>query len=340
MPKYYNASPVLSYKRPYTIVVGVRSIGKTYRFTKLCIKKALEQRSKAFVWVRRYQDDIDDIRTTFFDDMSQNNEFPTFTFNVKGNIMSATEKESGERFVIGEFIALSQAQRKKSSPRPSVKLVVFDEFLAEDGRYLTNEVNAFYSICYSIFRTERPVRAVLLANAVSIINPYFAEWGITNVDKRFTSTANVVVENCDDASFRKYAKQSSFGKSVEGSDYAQYAIDNKFLLDDNSNVDETESNSFKPHLNLRLHGVVLTLYLTSDNRWYFARAKDLSLKCYTIYVEDSLNSTAIFINKTDDAYKKIVKYIASEYAKGNCFFDSLEVKNEIVLLSRLIIKNF
>lgn len=336
MKNYYDGATLLSYKRPYSVCVGLRSVGKTYWFTRYAIKIALKQHSKAFVWVRRYQDDIDEIKSTFFDDMIANNEFPDYEFECRGNKLSAISKSNGEKFEIGELLALSQAQRAKSSPRPTVKLVVFDEFMSESAKYLTNETLSFYSIIYSIFRTERPVRVVMLSNAVSIVNPYFTEWGIKSIEQTFTKTGNVVVENCDGGEFLEQAKNSSFGKSVEGTKYSDYAIDNKFLLDDSTGIAEKPKGENYIYCNLRLHGVMISATVI-NGLWYFEKAKDLQQRCYTVYVDDAQTGQAIFLEKTN---WNLIRYLANQFASGFTMFENLEIKNEIVLLARLVIKNF
>lgn len=333
---YYDFTQLLSHKRPYSVCVGVRSVGKTYRFTKYGIKLGLEQKCKAFVWIRRYQDDIDELKQTFFDDMIANDEFPEWRFDCVAKQLMATNKETGERFCIGEFLALSQAQRAKSSPRPTVKIIVFDEFMSESEKYLTNEVLSFYSIVYSVFRTERQVRVFMLANAVSVINPYFSEWGIRSIDKQFTVTDNVVIENCDGGEFQEQAHNSSFGKSVVGSRYSEFALDNKFLLDDLTGIDKKPSGESYIYCNLKLHNLMIGVSAV-NGLWYFEKAKDLQQRCYTVYVDDAQSGGSIFLEKTN---WQLIRYLANQFASGYTLFESLEIKNEIILMARLIIKNF
>lgn len=334
MPKYYDGGQLLSHKLPFSMVVGIRSVGKTYWFTRYAIKLGLQQKSKAFVWIRRFIDDVDEIRPTFFDDMMINNEFPEWKFEVKGSLAYAINRKTEEKFVIGEFMALTEHQRKKSSPRPTVKIVVFDECLTED-RYLKDEVQKLFSITYSVFRTERQVRVILLSNAVSTVNPYFDMFGITNIEKNFTKTERIVVENCDYAEFREYAKQSSFGKLVEGTRYADYAIDNKFLLDDFTDVKPMPDGLRDYSLNVKLNGILIGMWIV-NGIVYFGNATEPTRQTYTMYVEDAKLGGAIYLDKKHE----IFKFIANNYANGSCLFETINIKNEIVLVARAILKNF
>ena len=86
---FYSSHQILTYKRIYNIIVGERGVGKTYNFTKLGIAEGIKTKQKSFVWVRRYEADIDDIKGDFTKDMEANNEFPNYTFEcIKGNIIA------------------------------------------------------------------------------------------------------------------------------------------------------------------------------------------------------------------------------------------------------------
>lgn len=333
---FYSSHQILTYKRIYNYIVGERGVGKTYNFTKLGIAEGIKTKQKSFVWVRRYEADIDDIKGDFTKDMEANNEFPNYTFEcIKGNII-ARNIVTQEKFIIGELIALSLYQRKKSKPRPFVKYIVFDEFIAEDGTsYLDNEVYKFINLCDTIIRHRKNVRAFLLGNAVSMVNPYFAYHNIHDLSKNFTKGKYYVVENCDYQEFREMRRKTAFGKSIDGTKYGDYAIDNKFLLDDTSDVMAKPKGKEDIEFNLLLNDKLISVS-SINNLYYFAKSKDVSFRTYTPYVDDAKKSNAIFI----DSRSNILKNIVAMFLDGRTIYQSLQVKNEIQIIVRKIKKGF
>lgn len=333
---FYTSQRIRSYKRFYNIIVGERGVGKTFDFTYDCIKSGIETKKKSFVWLRRYDADIDEMKNDFWIDMVENNLFPNYHFEtIKGNII-ATNVKNGEKFIIGELMALSLYQRKKSKPRPNVKTIIFDEFIAEDGTaYLDNEVRKFLNIVDTIARHRPDVKVYLLGNAVSMVNPYFDYFKIRSLDRNFTKGRDYVVENCDYQEFREFKRKSAFGKTVDGTKYGDYAIDNKFLLDDTSDVLPKPKGEETILFNLLLNGRLILL-TSINNLYYFSISKDITMRCYTFYVDDAKKGDAIFI----DGKSRIIKEIAEMFVSGLCVYQNLSVKNEIQLIVRKVKKGF
>lgn len=333
---FYTDHLILSYKRLYNIIVGERGVGKTFNFTRRGISEGIKTKQKSFVWIRRYEADIDDIKGEFTKDMEANNIFPDYSFDViKGNII-ARNHITQEKFVIGELIALSLYQRKKSKPRPYVKYIVFDEFIAEDGSsYLDNEVYKFLNLCDTIIRHRNDVRVFLLGNAISMVNPYFDYFKIRDLSKNFTKGKFHVVENCDYQIFREMRRGTAFGKSVVGTIYGDYSIDNKFLLDDTTDVQPKPRGSETLEFNLLLNGKLI-MVSSINNLYYIARGRDTTFRTYTPYVDDAKSSNAIFI----DGRNNILKNIVQMFLDGRILYQSLQVKNEIQMIVRKIKKGF
>ena len=69
----------------------------------------------------------------------------------------------------------------KSTSYVDVDTIIVDEFIPEKAgfnAYIPNEVEILLNIIDSIFR-QREGHVYLLANNVSIVNPYFSYFGIT-----------------------------------------------------------------------------------------------------------------------------------------------------------------
>ena len=73
------------------------------------------------------------------------------------------------------FVALSTSRQLKSNNYPTVNKIVYDEFIIDKGRitYIKNEPEVFLDLFETVARLRDNVRAVFLANSVTVVNPYF-----------------------------------------------------------------------------------------------------------------------------------------------------------------------
>lgn len=261
---YYSFAKVLSFNATMNHCVGGRGIGKTYGAQKKITSDAIKatsfeetlvsitRRGKTtqeimltgtcahqFVYVRRYKEELAVAKSTFFE--AYKHEFPTWDFRVNGDeaqMSRVDDREMGKQrpwVVIGYFIALSVANKYKSTAFPRVKWIVFDEYILEKGatRYLPNEAVAFNNLYSTIDRYKDKTRVLFLANAVSITNPYFIEYKISpdDIDENgFVRKHNgyMVIHFIESDQFEAEVYQTAFGKFIEGTAYADYAVGNQF----------------------------------------------------------------------------------------------------------------
>ena len=328
---YYTSQPLLSYKRLYNFICGVRGHGKTYNITKLCINAGIKYKRISFVVLTRYKEDIKEIKDGWWDIVAHL--YPEYTFSNVGKLIYASN--GIEKFPIGEFICLTEYVRAKKKPRPYVKFIVFDECLNEDMDYLNNEINKFLNICDSIIRNRQDVRVILIANTISILNPYFDYFGITKLNERFTKGLhNSIFENTDSEEFIKYRKETKFGKSIDGTTYGNFAIEGQFLLDDTTNVMPKPSSTNHYLYNIILDGMNIAVGVV-NNLLYFSNSKDDSKKAFTPYVEDAKTSNAIYCDKNCKHFKAIQKYFLSNMV----MYESLKIKNSIILFMQFMMGN-
>ena len=81
----------------------------------------------------------------------------------------------------GYIGALSTSQRLKSNAYPLVDKIIFDEFLIDKGslRYINGEVELMLELVETIFRMrDDNNKVIFIANAISIVNPYFTYFNI------------------------------------------------------------------------------------------------------------------------------------------------------------------
>ena len=238
---WYDKQQLLSHNKIMNMVLSNRGGGKTFNMTRWAIDDYKKNGSQC-VWVRRYQTEIDEMLTNgkFFDAVREY--YPNDELTIDGNFGYV----NGDLAIY--FIALSTSRQLKSNNYPFVNKIIFDEFIIDKGRvtYLKNEVEVFLDLYETIARMRDNVRAVLLANSITIVNPYFLFWNIKpNPNKRFTVKGQLCVELFTDAEFIEKKKNTRFGQLVSGTRYGNYAIENKWLLDNDTFVmDKTPESEF------------------------------------------------------------------------------------------------
>ena len=331
---YYDGSRALSYKRLLTFIIGSRGVGKTYFYKRLLLNKSLEAKALKFVWVRRLADDIKALKHNFFRDIEHL--YPEYEFDATTELLRARTKEpQGDWFIIGYFIPLSLYERYKGNSFHGVEFVVYDEFITQ-GRYLTEEVFKFYDLLETIFRDRSKMRAILLANALSQMNPYFDVFNIKiDKDTHFKSNDRWVLENVDAENWIQYKQETPMGKLLDGTEYAEYSMGNQFILDDTSDIIEKPKGASTHTSNLILHGMKIGIWIINGGVW-FGEPHD-SERNFTIYLDDARKNEAVLIDRTH----KLVKYVAKMYKTNQVLgFLSLAIKTEVLQIALLGIKNY
>lgn len=165
---------------------------------------------------------------TWFNDIEHL--YPNNKLEIKGRVAYI----DGE--IAGYFGALSVSEQWKSIPFNRVNKVIYDEFLIRTGvgkRYIKDEPVVFLELMETVGRMREDVRYVLIGNALTFANPYFSYFNI----KPFTDgiyhdrKRGLTVELYNNEIFTEVKRQTRLGRLVADTDYADYAIENEFLLD-------------------------------------------------------------------------------------------------------------
>ena len=333
---YYDIARVLSYKRTISVILGARGCGKTFASKKLCIEEGLATKELCFVWVRRYERDIATLIPKFFSDIKTL--FPDHRLYIENNLIKATEIKTGTSFIIGELIALSLAFRYKSNAYPFVKYLVFDEFISNEGYLGDNdsEVIKFLELMETIFRDRTFVRALLLGNNVSQLNPYFSHFKIKYPkDREFLATDDIVVQNVRAAEFIAHKKLTPMGKLIAGTDYGNYAIENMFLLDDETGVMQPPKGDKLINYNIVSNDIKIGVWIINGGVYFGDPVDDI--RTYTLYVDDAKKYDAILINRASG----VAKFVSQAYIKNRTLgYKTIYIKNEIVEWARKVKLNF
>lgn len=319
---WYDKQQLLSHNKIMNMVLSNRGGGKTFHFTRWSIDD-YKKNKKQCVWVRRYQTEIDEmlLNGKFFDAVREY--YPNDELTIEGN----TGLINGEVFIY--FIALSTSRQLKSNNYPFVNKIIFDEFIIDKGRitYLKSEVEVFLDLYETVARLRDNVRAVLLANSVTIVNPYFLFWNIKpDTSKRFTVQGQVCVELFTDADFIAQKQQTRFGQLVSGTRYSDYAIENKWLLDNEMFIEEkTQKAEFM--LGMKYNGIMYGFWVDYNaNRIYVNRQYDPSSYSLFCLTKDDHETNLLLIKSLGESKK--VQRIVYAFRNGLIRFSDMQVKNQ------------
>lgn len=322
----WNRSKVCSYNKLASFIVGARSIGKTYDFKKWAIDDWLKRGNKT-AWVMRYGTEIDSITigNRFFEDIK--NRYEGYDFKIEsgvGKIRKLIDGVNPKEIPWDDFMsfkAISETSIKAISD-PSVNKIVFDEFIPLPGvPYLKKEVERFLEYYMTISR-DRDIRMFFLGNNVTIASPYFTYFKVKlPPEGEFAVYDEIVIENVKNDKFKEAMRVTRFGKLVNGTNYAKYAIENESLVNLDSFVCERPRNA---RCVVRIDSQMGTMYLwlAKPNSLFISSKGNPECKCWAI--DDS--SHDVGKERVDFAGTLAIKLIKKYYREGTLFFDSAEVK--------------
>lgn len=250
MNTYYDGTKLLSMldingnKPEIYMVTSNRSAGKTTYFSRLCVNRFLDKGEK-FGLIYRYNYELDNVVEKFYKDIG------TLFFNEHN--MTSKRMASGifhELFLddksCGYAISLNSADqlKKYSHLFADISRLEFDEFQSESNHYCPDEVRKFISIHTSIARGQgkqvRYVPVYMIANPVSLINPYYTKMGISarlHKDTKFLRGDGFVLEQGFNKSASEAQKTSGFNRAFKKDRYVGYSSECVYLNDNHSFIE-------------------------------------------------------------------------------------------------------
>lgn len=338
---FYDRTPALSHNAVITMVTGARGGGKTFGYKEWCVTSDAE-----FVWVRRYDTEMEKCQKTFLADMVHTGVIKDpDRWMVRGGKLwhTVSEKEDPVPGAVylnhdkkrwrakGHFIALSKQAIEKSGSFPNVDKMIFDEcFLKPHGshHYLTDEVECFLELMETVNRLRldgrKEVRAVLLGNKTSYLNPWYAYYGIKPFTGRFAWAPGkkglVLVENYTNGEFADLKKETRFGRLIDGTRYGDYAIENEAWYDDGDSFICKKPKNANPVLVMVYHGKRYTLWHNGDE-YYIGEYARVDRTC--ALTTDDMSDGVRYSDRTLKALRTI-------YEGGRLWFRDANVKFEIL----------
>lgn len=324
---YYDPNKTLSRQRLFNFVVGARGCGKTYGAKKTVIRNFLKS-GKQFVYLRRYETEMPAAEMiNFFDDIA--GEFPDAEFKAYNGLF----RINGQ--IAGWYFPLSKATMLKSIPFPNVSLIIFDEFIIEVGiyRYLPNEVRTFLE-CYSTISRDRDVPVLFLSNAITMTNPYFLYFKLGFEEGQTVKlTKFISVELIQSQEYVDHVKQTKFGQLIANTEYGQYNMQNKFLLDTETFLADMPAGTSYICTFIVKNRDIGFYVSPQETLWYLSEKFDSTCRRkYALYFSEHDQNTVLV--QRQNPY---IRQMLDSYCQGNLRFTSQETKNLCTdILRRLI----
>lgn len=336
---FYSFDRLFSYSDALIyITLGERGCGKTFGAKVAAMKKFLNT-GEQFVYLRRYKTELDSSLATFWSDLQSNGYFEDYDLRVKKSRLLTKFTCNGE--VCGFAIPLSTSNIIKSTAFPNVSMIIFDEFLVEEGRshrYLKREVELFLDVIESVGRLKDNLKVVLLGNSISVhSSPYFAYWNLElpyNSEFRTFHDGLIVVNYIKNLKYREVKKATKFGRLVENTEYGRYIIDNAILNENYDFIQKRPSNS-EFYGVVILNGVGLGMWNGRDGYMYLSEKYDPNTLSKFVFDYNDHTEGTIFNNIRENMYMHM---LIKGYKQGWLRFENQKVKSAAIsILNKCIV---
>ena len=199
---------------------------------------------------------------------------------------------------------------------------------------MKNEVFAFLGLIETIART-RDIRVFMLGNSVTEINPYFLFFDISipyNNDIKLYKDGMILLQYVSGIEFAKAKRGTRFGKLVSGTDYEEYAIDNKFI-DESKMFIEHKTGQSKFSFSFIYKGNKYGVWIDYNmSKMYVSNDYIDNGLCFATTTEDHSPNTMLYsIAKKYNCWNTFIQ----QFKLGNVYFENMKIKN----VSKEVLKN-
>lgn len=331
LSEWYDPNKTLTHNALFNFIIGNRSSGKSYGLKKRVVKN-FKDKGQQFIYLRRYKDELDKSKDSYFDDIIYNNEFPDDKITFENDCYFLNGH------LMGYAMALTKAKDYKSSSFPAVWLVIYEEFIIEENgfsRYLKNEVETFLGFYMSIDR-YRGCKVFFLGNNYSMFNPYTLYWKLqTPYNSNITKAkgGKILLEMVKAKADERM--ETDFGQIVEGTPFADYAIQNISRIDNDTFVmkkSEKCSYYFTFKYSDELYGVWVDYTI---GKFFVSKDVDPCFKIiYSITLDDHTPNTLLLKSVNKSIF---FKTFIENYKSGNVYFENMNIKSVVYNVIRLCV---
>lgn len=308
---WYDIQTSLSYNGVYTFVIGNRGCGKTFSTLRFLINQFIKHK-KCFVYLRRYGTQLDKALPKLFVKLQAKGLFTDHKLEIRGTKFYCDDE------YMGEGMALTTASAIKGNEMPNVSYIYFDEFLEEPNSpyfFLKSEVSKFFGLWETINRDRDGkdiVKCIFTANNVTWNNPYFVNFKIWKnpnqllYKRKFNEKYqryDVIAHEVENIEFTEQKKNSTLGNIISDSEYAEYSIDNKVLLDNDTFI-EKKSEIAMNTINLVYRGKVYGVWssMKLGKIWISYKYNPNIRNFFTITLEDHQPNMMFIKSKRKPTY--------------------------------------
>lgn len=340
MSEFYDGGALLSKRDlngrlPEVIMcVGNRTAGKTYYYKRHLVRRFLRHSDK-FVVLRRFSYEVKGTAQGFFKDLGEI-EWPRSSMTQRPLLGGQFSELLLDGVPCGYVIPMSMADAVKvnSSMFVDVSTMFLDEFQSETGKYAPNEIEKFQSIRISVGRGggkhARFVRCILCANTVTLFNPYFNFYGISQRLQnrtRFLRGDNWVLEQ----TFNESAALALTELHTDmDSKHLSYAAGNKYLLDSEAFVERVPGQK-SPLLTIVYEGRTYGVW-EADYVIYVSEQYDPRWPIRVSYTLEDHGKTTQMMERASS----VTKYLRKGYMDGRMRFSNGRAKHAALAIMALI----
>jgi hypothetical protein len=237
--KYFDVEKILSRGALVSVIISNRGVGKTFS-AKQRVLRRFRKKGEKFLFLKRSEEELKATVDSFFDDVSDEHtvfKYSKFRFYIGDRHIEkdeeGVEKEIIEWRLLGYASALSTITKLKGISPQDVTTILWDEFVAYDGRYLPNEGQRLLDIIETVDRTKERVQVVALGNKnengyYPVIHELGAPIASDFEDDKIYSfkSGTLIVYSFTNVDYVKHKANSRIGKLAKGTDYYESMIKN------------------------------------------------------------------------------------------------------------------
>lgn len=336
---YYRSRKIRSHNADAYVISGGRSKGKSTDWIWVCLKDFHDGKG-TFAWSRKTEEMIKKVKPTFLNVVksvyAKDNPWIE-DFRVVGDYVVYCDKKTQKVEIAGCFVSLSLPGNMRGLNMVNLRWFIVDEFQTKDNQYVDNspkkELENLKDIFFTCARLNQ-TKLVLISNSYSSNNPYFRAFKVQlrkdagqnqifsyYLDLKNGERMKVAVDlGASSDAFTEKVNKSTAGKLSVLIDGGESDIDNKFVLDDLSQVVGVKARKDGAfNFNLYFDGEVRGVYVNrNQNIMVIGKALDGGRELvYGDIVEASRNNNNRLITKKDTT----TKYLFDYYQNGQIGFE-------------------
>lgn len=275
---WINAAGILDeIDADFVFIPGARGIGKTYSF----LAELIDRKAKPFIYLRRRPDEAALQANPMFSEIAK-------VLKPRNKAMTS-EKIIGDMWVVrdaddGRDIcatgALSTMAGLRGANFDDYDLILFDEYMQEPHlRPIHEEGIALKNLYETVNRNRelenpprKPVKLICLANAFDIAHDTMREFHLVEMAEQLLNSDEEIIQRGNKclilpkhSPISERKKETALYKVDEDGDFSDFALQNKFIMNDFSYICNKNLIEYVP----RLRVGELYIYKHKERREYY-----------------------------------------------------------------------